>query len=245
MRRVFADINLKPNLNNFEQVESMIKHASELGYSLISIPTGPAYGEDFVKQLRSTCRDEGVDYASRINLKPKTVKELLQNLRRLRRKFEIIAVECESKAVSRQAAKDRRVDLLNFPAIDYRKRFFNKAEAELASKSLASMEIEMSPLITLEGFARIRLISMLQRETAIARHYKVPIIISSGATNKMLMRKPLELASLAMLFDMDKNSSLKAVSENPTAIVERNRDKLSPNFVAPGIRIIRRGKNCL
>ncbi len=245
MGRVFADIHLKPNLKDFEQVKSMVKRSSELGYRLISIPTSLACGEELVKQLRSICRDEGVEYASRINLKPKTVKELLQNLRRLRRKFEIIAVECESKAVSRQAAKDRRVDLLKFPSIDYRKRFFDEAEAELASKSLASIEIDIAPILTLEGFARIRLISALQRETAIARAYKVPIVLSSGATNNMLMRKPLELASLAMLFDMDKNSSLEAVSKNPTAIVERNREKLNPNFVAPGIRIIRRGKNCL
>jgi RNase P/RNase MRP subunit p30 len=58
------------------------------------------------------------------------------------------------------------------------------------------------------------------------------------------MRKPLEMAALATLFDLDKPSALGAVSKNPLEIVKRNREKLSPRFIAPGIRLIRMGKNC-
>jgi hypothetical protein len=36
----------------------------------------------------------------------------------------------------------------------------------------------------------------------------------------------------------------KSVSDNPVAIVKRNREKLSWQFVAPGIRVVRRGKDC-
>jgi RNase P/RNase MRP subunit p30 len=60
----------------------------------------------------------------------------------------------------------------------------------------------------------------------------------------MLMRKPKELAALAFLFNLDETSAIKAVSENPLSIVKRNREKLSPEFVAPGVRIVRRGKDC-
>jgi len=58
------------------------------------------------------------------------------------------------------------------------------------------------------------------------------------------MRKPKELAALASLFDLDEASAIEAVSKNSVAIVKRNRDKLSSRFVAPGIRLIRRGKDC-
>jgi hypothetical protein len=37
---------------------------------------------------------------------------------------------------------------------------------------------------------------------------------------------------------------LEAISQNPVSIVKRNRQKLSPNFVAPGIRVIKEGKDC-
>jgi ribonuclease P/MRP protein subunit RPP1 len=208
------------------------------------MPPSPSLAEKYVQQLCSLCREIAIDFALRLNLKPKTPKELLQHLRRFRRKFEIIAVTCESKAVARQAAKDHRVDLLNFPSTDFRRRFFDKAEAELASNSQASLEIEIKPLLIMKGPARVRLLSALRREAAIAKDFHVPVVISSGATSELFMRKPLEMAALATLFDLDKPSALGAVSKNPLEIVKRNREKLSPRFIAPGIRLIRMGKNC-
>lgn len=244
MKRIFADIHLKPNLADMERAKRMIMKAAELDYRLIAVPLPPGSTENYVVQLRSICKEASTDFASRLDLKPKTAEELTHLLRKFRRKFEIIAVVCESKAVARQAAKDRRVDLLNFPATDFRRRFFDEAEAELASKSLASMEIDIKPLLTLEGQVRIRLLSTLRRETAIAQHFHVPIVVSSGATDELTMRKPLEMAALTMVFDMDRASAIEAISKNPSAIVKRNREKLNPEFIAPGIRIIRRGKDC-
>ncbi|MGB9854591.1 MAG: RNase P subunit p30 family protein [Candidatus Bathyarchaeales archaeon] len=244
MKKIFADLHLKPNLADMEHAKRMIMKAAELGYRLIAVPLPLGYGGNYATQLQGICKETAIDFASRLDLKPKTAGELIHFLRKFRRKFEIIAVVCESKAVARQAAKDRRVDLLSFPAADFRRRFFDEAEAELASKSLASMEIDIKPLLTLEGQARIRLLSMLRRETAIAKHFHVPIVVSSGATNELTMRKPLEMAALTVLFDMDRASALEAVSKNPSAIVKRNREKLNPEFIAPGIRLIRRGKDC-
>jgi len=244
MKRKYADLHLCPDLGNDEQVTRMIRKASELGYRLIAIPLPQNFPEEKTRKLQNICKENRMDFASRVDLKPRTPNELIRSLRNLRRRFEIIAVVCESKQVARQAAKDRRVDLLNFPGSNRRKRFFDKAEAELASKALGCLEIDIKPLLTLEGPIRIRLLSSLRREVAIAEDFHVPIVISSGASNELLMRKPRETAALTSLFDLDKSSAINAVSKNPLAIVKRNREKLSPNFVAPGIRLIRRGKDC-
>jgi len=244
MKRVFAETHLCPNLKDVEQTARMIRKASELEYRLIAIPLPQDFDRDKTQKLQSICKEANVDFVSRVDLKPKTPRDLVNSLRKLRRRFEIISVMCESKHVARQAAKDHRVDLLNFPSADFRKRFFDKAEAELASKSLASLEIDIRLLLTLEGPARIRLLSMLRKEATIAQGFRIPIIISSGAKEELLMRKPREMAALASLFDMNKASAIEAVSKNPLAIVKRNREKLSPSFVAPGIRIIREGKDC-
>jgi RNase P/RNase MRP subunit p30 len=244
MKRIYADLHLCPNLKDSKHVSQIISKASKLGYRLIAITFPSNLTEEEIRRLRNISKEAKIDLASRVDLKSKTPEELIYNLRKLRRRFEIIAVVCESKNVARQAAKDRRVDLLNFPSLDFRRRFFDKAEAELASNGLASLEIAIKPLLTLEGPARIRLLSNLRREAAIAKDFHVPIVISSGVSDETLMRKPKELAALASLFDLDEASAIEAVSKNPLAIVKRNRDKLSSRFVAPGIRIIRRGKDC-
>ncbi|MGA2768299.1 MAG: RNase P subunit p30 family protein [Candidatus Bathyarchaeia archaeon] len=242
MKRVYADLHLCADCDRMEQFSRVVEKASKLGYGLIAVPFRKS-SEEQIRHVRETCEKADVDFASRVNLRPRTPEELVLSLRKLRRRFEIVAVMCESKGVARQAAKDRRVDLLNFPQPDFRRSFFDAAEAELASNCLASLEVDVKPLLTLEGPARIRLISSLRREVATAREFHVPIVISSGISDEMLMRKPRELAALASLFDLSGVYSLEAVSKNPVALVKRNREKLGSKFVAPGIRLIRRGKD--
>lgn len=243
MKRIFADLHLKPDLADLEQAAQVIKKASELGYRLISIPVTRSMSWDQLARIEGMSKEFGLDFASRIDLKPKSPGELLRLLRKFRRSFEVLAVICDSKAVARQAAKDRRVDILNFPP-DPRRRFFDEAEAELASRSLASLEIDLEPIIRLEGPARMRLLATLRREASTAMSFHVPIIISSGASEALFMRKPLEAAALTMLFDMDRALALDAVSKVPVEIVKRNRAKLSSGFVAPGIRLVKMGKDC-
>ncbi|MEM2093526.1 MAG: RNase P subunit p30 family protein [Candidatus Bathyarchaeia archaeon] len=243
MKRVFADLHLKPDMSDLENAVQVIKKASELGYRLISVPVGKGISGDQLARIEGISREFGLDFATRMDLKPKTPGELLRLLRKFRRSFEVLAVICDSKAVARQAAKDRRVDLLNFPP-DPRRRFFDKAEAELASQSLASLEIDIEPLLRLEGPARIRLLAALRKEASTALSFHVPIVISSGACEALYLRKPLDTAALTMLFDMDKAMALDALSRVPLEIVRRNRAKLSPGFIAPGIRLIRKGKDC-
>jgi RNase P/RNase MRP subunit p30 len=244
MKKIYADLHLCPNLKDSDQISRMINKASEFGYGLIAITFPQNVAEEEIQKVRNVCDEAAIDLVTRVDIKPRTPNESVHNLRRFRRKFEIIALICESKTVARQAAKDRRVDLLSFPLLDFRKRFFDEAEAELASNSLASLEIDIKLLLALEGPARIRLLSSLRREASVAQKFHVPIVISSGASDVNLMREPKELASLAFLFDLTEASAIKAVSENPSSIVKRNREKLGSRFVAPGIRIIRRGNDC-
>ncbi len=243
MRR-FADLHLRPSVENVDQVERMISKSSELGYQMIAISLPPNIAQTKIRQLQKICCDANVDLVTRVDLAPKTSKGLLHDLRRFRRRFEIISVICDSKPVARQAAKDRRVDLLTFPATDVRKGFFDHAEAELASSALASLEIEMARLLLLKGFSRIRLLSSLRRESAIAKKFGVPVVISSGAANEYLMRGPRDYAALAGLFDMATSVALRALSEIPFSLVRRNREKLSPKYVAPGIRVVKEGNCC-
>ena len=229
MRR-FADLHLRVPLNDLPKTERMVWRASELGYSLVAIPLPPHAPREQVSQLQRLCSEAKVDLATRVNLSPRTSNELLHSLRRFRRKFEVVSVMCSTKDVARQAAKDRRVDLLHFSATNLRKRFFDEAEAGLASQAFSSLEIEMAPLLQLAGASRIRLLSRLRMEVATAERCRVPITISSGATDEFLMRGPRDYAALATLVDLPLSSALKALSENPYAMVERNRRKLSPDY---------------
>jgi RNase P/RNase MRP subunit p30 len=244
MKRVFADLHLRLDVRDAAGTLRVIDKVAELGYRLIGVPLAPEVRAEEVARLREVCCEAGVDFVSRVDLRPRSPNELMHQLRRLRRKFEVLCVLCESKVVARQAAKDRRVDLLSFPLLDFRRRFFDRAEAELASSGLAGLEVDVGRLLALEGAARVRLLSWLRREVAVAKKFGVPVVVSSGVAGDLLLRKPREMAALSFLFGLDEASGLAAVSESAWTIVRRNRGKLDAGFVAPGIRVLKEGKDC-
>ena len=240
----FIDLHLRPNLEERAEIRRIIERSAELGYKAIGVSLPQEKLQEGVREIRKICSDVGIDFISRIDLEPRDSAELLRSLRFLRRRVEVIAVKCLSKSVARQAAKDRRVDILSFSPIDLRRRFFDSAEAELASRTQVSLEFDMAPLLYLHGNQRINLLWKMRIETIIAKKFDVPIVLSSGVSEAWLLRKPEDYASLGYLFGLDFENAKKAISENPKRIVERNRMKLSPNYVAPGIYVVRRGKDC-
>jgi RNase P/RNase MRP subunit p30 len=244
VKRVFADLHLRLNVKDAGATLRMVSKAAALGYSMVGVPLAPETRADEVERLRAVCREVGVDFVSRVDLRPRSHADLTRQLRRLRRKFEVVCVSCESKEVARQAAKDRRVDLLSFQLLDFRRRFFDRAEAELACNGLAALEVDVKPLLALEGPPRVRLLSYLRRETAVAKSFGVPIVVSSGVSQELLLRKPREMAALSFLFDLNEVSGLDTVSRSPLALVKRNREKLGAGFVAPGIRVVKEGRDC-
>ncbi len=242
MTRRFTDLHLRLNPKDQQTTQRLITKAARLGYRYISVPFTASLLEDQVSALKATCAQAGLDFILRADFKPRTQEELMHFLRKFRRRFEVICAVCDSKEVARQAAKDRRVDLLNFPSLDYHKRFFDRAEAELASCSLAALEVDVKSLLVLDGPPRVRLLASLRREVAIAREFHVPVVVSSGVSEEFLMRMPRDMASLSYLFGLGEAEALDAVSVNPEAIVLRNREKLSSKFVAPGISVVKEGK---
>ena len=242
MTRAFADLHLRINPKDIQTAQRFIGKAAKMGYRYISVPFTQGLQETEVATLRNLCTKTGLDFVLRADFKPRTQEDLMRFLRKFRRKFEIICIICDSKEIARQAAKDRRVDIINFPSLDYHKRFFDRAEAELASCSLTALEVDVKSLIVMEGPARVRLLSCLRREVAIALEFQVPVVVSSGVDVENLLRMPRDIASLGYLFGLNEVQALDSISINPYAIVLRNREKLSSRFVAPGISLVKEGK---
>jgi len=239
----FADLYLTPDLTDEKKVEKMIRTAASLGYTLVgvSLPRNISV-RAHVAHLERMCRNHGVDLATRIDLMPDSLKELLRLLRRYRRKFELVSVNCRSKSVARQAAKDHRVDLLSF-GIRARERFFDNAEARLANEGVAALEITTASLLRTSGVSRAFLLSRLRKESEIAMRTGVPIVISSNAADPYEMRAPHDVASLATLLSMERTAALCTLSTTPFNIVDRNRLKLDESYIARGVRLVEKGKH--
>jgi RNase P/RNase MRP subunit p30 len=235
----FTDLHLCASSNNLEQAKRLISRSAELGYSQVGVPLMPNVRDETVDQLRQVSADASLDFVTRLDLVPGSSGDLLADLRRFRRRFEVVSVLCNSKGVARQAAKDRRVDLLCFRSFDSGKRFFDRAEAELASVSSAALEIDLAWILSsIESRSGVGLFSRLRREVATANSFGVPVVISSGASEPLLLRRPRDYAALTLLFGLDESLAKKALSISPSAIVERSRRKQSEDYVTSGVRLV-------
>jgi len=237
--RRFADLHLRFPKNGLNELEEMLRRSSDLGYFTVAVAFNQNMKEE-IKQTRAICSDLGIDLVTRTDLEPNTAGELLKVLKGLRPRFEIIAVKCSTRSVARQAAKDRRVDLLNFPtdSVQRERLYFDSHEAVLASGSLSALEINVSTILGAKASHRARLLATMRREVMEARRLRVPFIISSGAENLYGVKTPRDLAAFLTLIDIDWDSALDTVSSEPLKIVERNRQKLRTDYLSPGARIV-------
>jgi ribonuclease P/MRP protein subunit RPP1 len=243
MKRAFVDLHLRVNPKDAKVTQRVIEKAAKLGYKAISIPFNGQLEEDQTSALKAACSQAGLDFVVRADFKPRNQEDLMRFLRKFRRKLEVICIICDNKEIARQAAKDRRVDLLNFPSLDYHKRFFDRAEAELASCSQTALEVDIKQLMIMRGPPRVRLLSSIRREVAVAKEFRVPVVISSGIGEEHLMRMPRDLASISYLFGLSETEALDTVSTNPMDIIVQNRAKMSSAFIAPGINVIKEGQD--
>ncbi len=205
----------------------MLSHARHLGYSAVGC-------------MRDTPSDAPIDVVSRLDVAPRSQQELQLTLKGKRRRHEVISVLCLSKGVARQAAQDTRVDLLRFPVDTSKRRtvWLDRQNAAAVGEAGCSYELVARDLLSQDSKTLGSLIKQLKREIVNARRYDVPMVLSSGASSVYGMREPRSLAALMSLLGLGEEESLDMVSTHPSALVERNRDKLSESYVSPGVRVM-------
>ena len=223
MRR-FIDLHVLPEPG---EAAEMLSHARRLGYSAVGcVGDAPS--------------DAPLDVVSRLDVAPRSQRDLGQALKGNRLRYEVISVLCLSKGVARQAASDPRVDLLRFPGSPSRREsmWLDRQTASSAGEHGCGYVVEAGDLLTQDIETLGYLVKQLRKEFGNARRYDVPVVLSSGASSVHGMRDPRSLAALMSLAGLGDEESLDAVSVNPWALVERNRDKLSESYVSPGVRVM-------
>jgi len=205
--RHWVDLHLKPQTP--EMAVEMEKLAVSLGYAHAA-STRP------------------VGAATRIDIEARHGKELQDALRRNRRRCDVLAVRCLSKEVARQAAKDDRIDIIQFPddPAQRKQNHLDTHEAELLDGSGRAYEINLCDLLAPGPMQLSKAINLIKKDLAVATRHDIPLILSSGASTPLAMREPRALTALASLLDVDEEYAADMLSTNPEAILERNHAKL-------------------
>jgi len=233
MRR-FTDLYLKPPPNGEVQLQ-MARLAGQLGYSTVAVDFPPEASVAEIDKVRANFTGVGLDVATRVSITPRSRRQLLESLRLLRGRFEVVAVNCVAAEAVNVAARDGRVDIISFrphhPHVGFRQSTANICNAAL--------EIVLSWIVGAPASLRGRVIGGVARHISVARSSRVPVLVSSGAENPFMLRAPRDMAAVAAsVLGVDVDEALDFTSTVPNSIVDRNRARMKPQYIGNGVRVV-------
>jgi RNase P/RNase MRP subunit p30 len=163
-----------------------------------------------------------------------TKNQIMNILRKHRRKYPIIAIKCNNPEITSWAAQDNRVDIISF-ATNNISKLFTRSVAKLMVKFSKHLEISLAPLYMTTERTQIPIIRSFKQTLKLSFQKKVPIIVNSGSTSLEQLRPPWELASLAQILSEEKMIPLDSISKIPAQLITQNQKKISKNYLSPGV----------
>ncbi|MCD6575760.1 MAG: hypothetical protein J7K73_01215 [Nanoarchaeota archaeon] len=106
---------------------------------------------------------------------------------------------------------------------------------EMAEKNIAVV-ISFNDL--LKSKEPQKTIAKMKQTIKLAKKYKTPIVIVSGAKNKWELRGTSELIAFGEILGLQRNEAKKALYEFQDKIAERQKLKKEGKYVMPGVKII-------
>ncbi len=220
MGRKFIDFWVHLNPENSPEILAKLR---ELGFHA-AVAEFEGSSEEFRETLRQA-ESMGLMLYRKLVIRVSGRRPLLSTLRENRGKYEVVSVFCEDLETALVAARDNRVDTIIIPPEpEYR---FDKGVASLLRNRV---EVPFKLLIEdLENSLKTyrEVFNILARKTG--------VIVSSGASSTQGLRTPWQLLSLPMIMGYSQEEALKTISDECWSIISINLEKLSPNFIAPGV----------
>lgn len=209
MRRYY-DVGLVAG--SASEAESLVETAASLGFRGVAVEvTGSE-----IEELGGIAR--GVEVYSRVTVHPRSVDELYRMLRSARWRHHVVAVRAPSREVLMAALRDSRVDLVVAPTEQMIPIDRHVAEVAKNAVELRFSEFLRDP----RSFA-----SWLLRSSRWIERGRVKVVVTSGASDGLGMRRPVQLASLLTGTGFKLELALDSVSRIPESIVVENARRLS------------------
>ncbi|MCS7095052.1 MAG: RNase P subunit p30 family protein [Thaumarchaeota archaeon] len=208
MRRYY-DLGLAPGTRS--DATQMLRTARELGFHGVTVEVE----DSALDELRASA--EGIELYSRTTLTPKSPNDLYRELRRVRWRHHVIAVRVFSRELLMAALRDSRVDLVVAPVNQ-----MITIDHHVAEVSRNAIELQFSSFLkNPEAFA-----AWLLRSSRWIERRRVTVVVTSGASRELEMRRPIQLASLLAGMGFRVDLALDSVSNVPSAIAVENARRL-------------------
>jgi ribonuclease P/MRP protein subunit RPP1 len=239
--RMFFDFHIQENPKLAIDAEKMGYHGIALVISSNDSSYKNSKGQlEVLKDLKKKCQEfqENNHLSIQIGLEilAKNPTDLKKQVKRFRKRFDILLVHGGDVKINREATEDPRVDILCHP---YRSRYdagVNHVLATKAAENQVAIELNLKYFLLTRPNQRHRVLSQFRSIVKLHHKYNFPVIITSGAGSLYDLRNPLDIISLAKCFGMTEDEAYKALSTVPQEIKARN--KIRDQVIVQGVRLL-------
>jgi ribonuclease P/MRP protein subunit RPP1 len=218
-------------------LSEIVEIAQRLGLQNIYLSDFGVIDSSQIDFLLEECKTFSLNIYSRANIVPKTPRELGQKLKHIRKKVDLVAVECSTEKVCRFASTNSSVDILTLsPTI--KTPMFTDLVARNCAKNEMALEITLNPFIRYYGKVRAKLLRMWGKILSVALRNEVMFVIGTGAFNKFELRGPREMLLLAKLIGLPQELAKQSLLKTPFKLMERRILERNGKLIMPGVRII-------
>jgi len=144
----------------------------------------------------------------------------------------VVLVHGGDSDINRFAAESERVDVLAHPMAG--EGDVNHVIAEAAADNGVALEVDLSSVLRASGGRRARAIADLRKLGELIEHADAPYVVSADPRSHLQMRAPRELLAVGEVVGFDRETIEAGLAEWGR-IAERNRERLSEAYVAPGV----------
>lgn len=151
----------------------------------------------------------------------------------LRPETTVLAVRGGTRALNRFAVNSPAVDVLAAPMagdgdVDH-------GLAKAAARNGVRLEVDLGPVLRSTGGERVRALQALRKLRELLVDADAPYVVSARPRTHLQVRAPRELLAVGEAAGFDREWLRDGLAEW-ARLADRNRERLSDEFVAPGVR---------
>jgi ribonuclease P/MRP protein subunit RPP1 len=159
--------------------------------------------------------------------------------------FDLVLIEGGDEEINRAASECWEVDVICHPErvtgkdlLDQKNSGLDDVMARFMAERGIAIEICLSELLSCYGVVRAQVMGRMRQNIELAKKYKTPIIITSGARDRFGMRAPQDLCSLGITLGMDAGMAKKAVSDHPAMLIKKSSDRSGSDVLLAGLEVV-------
>jgi ribonuclease P/MRP protein subunit RPP1 len=167
-----------------------------------------------------------------------------KNARKALERADIVIAYGGGEEQNRQASECGEIDLLmnlefdeGKDKIDYKNAGLDHVMASNMSERGVAFGVDFSQLLSSSGRMRVQLLGRVRQNVKMALKNKVPVVLTSGASDAYGLRAPLDLASVSRLIGVPEHLERKVVSDYPAMVLEKARKRKNPNVITKGLEV--------